>query len=69
MSKSPKAAAKFSPFQARKQKMLTDIFSIDDSLGTISPNGQFVCPRCNIFETMNIEHFRDHLYQDVHLKT
>lgn len=69
-SKSPKKTAKnSSPLQVHKQKTLIDNFNIDDSLGYISSNGQFTCPRCNVFETMNIEHFREHLYKDVNYKT
>ncbi|XP_025411013.1 uncharacterized protein LOC112683957 isoform X4 [Sipha flava] len=69
-SKSPKKTAKnSSPHQVHKQKTLVDDFNKDDSLGYISSNGQYTCPRCNIFKTMNIEHFRDHLYKDVNYKT
>lgn len=71
VSKSPKAkvAAKNSPNQARKQLISTDIFTKDDSLGSISCNGLFTCPRCNVFKTMNVDHFREHLYKDVNYKT
>lgn len=69
ISKSPKSAAKSSsPFHGRKQKLLTDTFSVDDSLGTITSTGLFSCPRCNVFTTMNIDHFRDHLFKDVNFK-
>lgn len=69
VSKSPKAAAKNSPTQARKQLISTDSFSKDDTLGSISSNGLFTCPRCNIFKTMNVDHFREHLFKDVNYKT
>lgn len=67
LSKSPKTT-KSSPLQARKQKILTDTFNISDSLGTITSNGLFSCPRCNAFDTMNIDHFREHLIKDVNYK-
>lgn len=68
-SKSPRSASKnSSPFHGRKQKMFTDSFSVNDSLGTITSTGLFSCPRCNVFETMNIDHFREHLFKDVHFK-
>jgi len=70
VSKSPKSATKNSALlNSRKQKMLIDTFSVDDSLGTITSTGLFACPRCNVFETMNIDHFRDHLFKDVNFKT
>lgn len=67
ISKSPKSAKK-SPVQAGKQKMLKDDFREDDSLGTISSKGQLLCPKCNIFETRNVDCFRDHLYKDINYK-
>lgn len=67
VSKSPKSAKK-SPLQTRKSKMFIDDFSENDNLGIISPRGQFVCPRCGIYETRNLESFRDHLYKDVNFK-
>lgn len=69
VTKSPKAAAKNSPNQARKQLILPDTFSKDDNLGAISSIGLFTCPRCNVFETMSKEYFREHLYKDVNYKT
>lgn len=67
--KSPKKSTKSSPLQLHKQKTLVDNFSKDDSLGCLSSGGQFACPRCNVFETMDLEQFREHLFKDVNYKT
>jgi len=67
ISKSPKGSTKNSP--VRKSKILIDNFSMNDSFGYLSPNGYFACPKCNLFETMNVEHFREHLYKDINYKT
>lgn len=69
MSKSPKSATKSSPIQPHKQKTLIDVFNKNDKLGTISSNGHFVCPKCCVFATINIELFREHLYKEVNYKT
>ncbi|XP_026811622.1 uncharacterized protein LOC113552843 isoform X4 [Rhopalosiphum maidis] len=69
MSKSPKSATKSSSIQPHKQKTLIDVFNKNDKLGTISSNGHFVCPKCYVFETINIELFREHLYKEVNYKT
>ncbi|CAH1712108.1 unnamed protein product [Aphis gossypii] len=68
-SKSPKSATKSSSFQPHKQKTLINSFNKNDKLGAISSNGHFVCPKCNVFETINIELFREHLYKEVNYKT
>ncbi|VVC35861.1 Zinc finger C2H2-type,Zinc finger, RING/FYVE/PHD-type [Cinara cedri] len=67
VSKSPKSAKK-SPVQARKQKLFQDDFNEDDSLGTISTTGQFVCPKCDLFKTTDLENFREHLYKEINNK-
>ncbi|KAL4143321.1 hypothetical protein QTP88_005667 [Uroleucon formosanum] len=69
MAKSPKSSTKSSPIQSNKQKTLIDVFNKNDKLGAISSNGYFVCPKCCVFETMNIELFREHLYKEVNYKT
>lgn len=70
VSKSPaKLAAKSSTHQSRKPKMLLDNFNKNDSFGTISSNGHFVCPRCNDFETIDVEFFSEHLKKDINYKT
>lgn len=61
--KSPKTTAKSS-----KQKLLPVSFSENDSLGCLSANGLFVCPRCNVYETLDVVHFRHHLYKDIQYK-
>lgn len=68
-AKSPKSANKSSPIQPHKQKTLIDVFNKNDKLGAISSNGYFVCPKCCVFETMNIELFREHLYKEINYKT
>jgi len=53
-----------------KQKMIIDIFNKNDKLGGISSNGRhFVCPKCDVFKTINVELFRKHLYKEVNYKT
>lgn len=67
--KSPKKTVKSFQSPVNKQKTLIDNFKKDDSLGYISSNGQFACPRCNEFETLNVDLFREHLYKDVNYRT
>lgn len=55
--------------QSHKQKLISNMFSKDDSMGTISSNGHFVCPRCNNFETSNVHHFSEHLEKEIYYKT
>lgn len=57
------------PIHSQKQKNFEDILNKDVNLGVISANGHFVCPKCNLFETMNIRLFRKHLYKEVTFKT
>lgn len=68
MPKSPKTTAKSSSLSPYKQKMLAVSFSKYDSLGSLSANGLFVCPRCNEFEASIEEQFRLHLYKDVQFR-
>lgn len=66
ITKSPKTQAKSSPI--RKQTVLIDNFSVNDSLGEISLTGLYSCPRCNAFETGDVQEFRKHLIKDVNYK-
>lgn len=66
ITKSPKTQTKSSPIS--KQTMLIDNFSVNDSLGEISLTGLYSCPRCNAFETEDVEEFRKHLIKDVNYK-
>eukprot|EP00102_Acyrthosiphon_pisum_P022313 XP_016659523.1 PREDICTED: uncharacterized protein LOC100573806 [Acyrthosiphon pisum] len=67
IANSSKSATKSTPIQPHKQKSLKDVFN-NNELGAISSNGYFVCPKCCVFETMNIELFREHLYREVNQK-
>lgn len=65
VSKIPKSAKK-SSVKARKRKLLKDDdFRENDNLGTISPSGQYVCPKCDMFETKYLHDFRAHLYEEI----
>jgi len=65
VSKNPKSTTISSPIQSHKQTMLKDIFI---KLGQISSDGHFVCPKCYVFKTINIDLFREHLYKEVNYK-
>jgi len=55
MSMSLKLATKSSSIQPHKQKTFIDIFNKNDKLGAISSNAHFVCPKFEVFETINID--------------
>jgi len=64
--KSPKALLKRSPVS--KKKEFIDNFSPNDSIGELTPNGFYSCPKCNEFESLSLFHFRQHLYQEINYK-
>ncbi|XP_050525201.1 uncharacterized protein LOC126896453 isoform X2 [Daktulosphaira vitifoliae] len=68
VSKSPLKMPKTSSTVARKNKILTGVFSKDDDLGNLSLSGQYSCPKCNDFYTSNVVKFREHLCKDINYK-
>lgn len=64
--KSPKALLKRS--SVSKNKAFVDNFDPNDSIGELTPNGLYSCPKCNEFESVNLFHFRQHLYQEINYK-